>query len=164
MYIDTHAHLNYKDRYGDIPALLRTIADAGVEKVIGVGWDLPSSALAAAMAERARMLYFAAGVHPSDIGGMRGGDLEHIAELLAAPKGVAVGEIGLDYHYEGSDPAAQQRAFAAQLELACALGLPVCIHSTARGRGDALLFGQRRNGARMPAIRAVHFLCGTRHL
>ena len=159
MYIDTHAHLNYKDRYGDIPALLRTIADAGVEKVIGVGWDLPSSALAAAMAERARMLYFAAGVHPSDIGGMRGGDLERIAELLAAPKGVAVGEIGLDYHYEGSDPAAQQRAFAAQLELACALGLPVCIHS--RDAAEDTLRLLKDNRAKLHAGGVMHCFSGS---
>ena len=52
-----------------------------------------------------------------------------MAGLLSAPKGVAVGEIGLDYHYEGTDEGAQRRAFAAQLELADALGLPVIIHS-----------------------------------
>ena len=128
MYIDTHAHLNYEDRYGDVAALLHAVRAAGVEKVISVGWDFPSSALAAAMAEKFKLLYFAAGFHPSDCAKMTDGDLDRLAALLAAPKGVAVGEIGLDYHYAGYDEGAQKRAFAAQLELADALGLPFCIH------------------------------------
>lgn len=129
MYIDTHAHLNYEDKYGDVAALLHAVKAAGVEKVISVGWDMPSSALAAAMAEKFKMLYFAAGFHPSDCAKMTDGDLDRLAALLAAPKGAAVGEIGLDYHYEGYDERAQQRAFAAQLELADALGLPFCVHA-----------------------------------
>ena len=52
MYLDTHAHLNYQDKYGDTAELLTKIRAAGVEKVIDVGWDLASSALAAEQAER----------------------------------------------------------------------------------------------------------------
>ncbi len=160
MYLDTHAHLNYTDRYGDLPALLRAIRQAGVEKVISVGWDLPSSALAAAMAEQNGMLYFAAGVHPSDAGGMRGGDLDRLAQLLSAPKGVAVGEIGLDYHYEGFDAQTQQRAFAAQLELACALHLPVCIHS--RDATEDTLRILKDNRAKLRAGGVMHCFSGSR--
>ena len=144
MYIDTHAHLNYPDKYGDMDGLLSRIAAAGVDTVVNVGWDLPSSALAAQMAERYApapaadagegpaprpRLFFAAGFHPSDCLKMQDKDLGELAGLLAAPGGVAVGEIGLDYHYEGTDAPAQKRAFAAQLELAHALSLPVIIHS-----------------------------------
>lgn len=144
MYIDTHAHLNYPDKYGDMDDLLSRIAAAGVDTVVNVGWDLPSSALAAQMAERYApapaadagegpaprpRLFFAAGFHPSDCLKMQDKDLRELAGLLAAPGGVAVGEIGLDYHYEGTDAPAQKRAFAAQLELAHALSLPVIIHS-----------------------------------
>ena len=129
MYIDTHAHLNYQDKYGDTGALVAEIAASGVKKVIGVGWDLASSALAAQQAERYPSLYFAAGFHPSDVAGYKEGDLERLAALLSSPKGVAVGEIGLDYHYEGTDEAAQKKMFAAQLELADALRLPFCVHS-----------------------------------
>ena len=129
MYIDTHAHLNYEDKYGDLDALLAEIAAAGVDTVINVGWNCDSSALAAKQAEKYPQLYFAAGFHPSNLSDFREGDDERIAALLASPKGVAVGEIGLDYHYDGTDEAAQKRAFAAQLELAYALKLPFCIHS-----------------------------------
>ena len=129
MYIDTHAHLNYEDKYGDLDALLAEIAAAGVDTVINVGWNCDSSALAAKQAEKYPQLYFAAGFHPSNLSDFREGDYERLAALLTSPKGVAVGEIGLDYHYDGTDEAAQKRAFAAQLELAYALKLPFCVHS-----------------------------------
>ena len=137
MYIDTHAHLNYDNKYGDMAALLSEIAAAGVDTVVNVGWNFDSSALAAEMAEResadssanAPALFFAAGFHPSNLADFRTGDFERIAALLSSPKGVAVGEIGLDYHYDGTDEAAQKRAFCEQLELADSLGLPFIIHS-----------------------------------
>ncbi len=137
MYIDTHAHLNYEDKYGDMAAFLSDIAAAGVDTVINVGWNLDSSALAAKMAEdksaesaaNAPALYFAAGFHPSNLSDFREGDYGRIADLLSSPKGVAVGEIGLDYHYDGTDETAQKRAFCEQLELADSLGLPFIIHS-----------------------------------
>ena len=129
MFIDTHAHLNYEDRYGDAREALAEAAQAGVKKVICVGWDLPSSALAAHIAEQNDGVFFAAGFHPSNLEGFSERALCETAELLRAEKGVAVGEIGLDYHYDGTDERAQKRAFAAQLELACALELPVSIHS-----------------------------------
>ena len=137
MYIDTHAHLNYNNKYGDMATLLSEIAAAGVDTVVNVGWNFDSSALAAKMAEDksadgsagAPALYFAAGFHPSNLADFRKGDYERIAALLSSPKGIAVGEIGLDYHYDGTDEAAQKRAFCEQLELADALGLPFIIHS-----------------------------------
>lgn len=149
MYIDSHAHLNYEDKYGDTAALLAEIAAAGVDTVINVGWNFDSSALAAKMAAHfsaaprtdtktptadadisaSPALFFAAGFHPSNLADFRPGDYERIAALLSSPRGVAVGEIGLDYHYDDTDEAAQKRAFCEQIELADALGLPVIIHS-----------------------------------
>ena len=129
MYIDTHAHLNYEEKYGDEAALLAHIRAADVEKIIDVGWNYASSAHAAKQAQANSCLWFAAGFHPSNLEDFQEGDFEKIAALLAAPKGVAVGEIGLDYHYENTDESAQKRAFCAQLELAHALCLPVIIHS-----------------------------------
>ena len=129
MYIDTHAHLNYTDKYGDTDALLADLRAAGVGIVIDVGWNCSSSALAAEQAERHAGIFFAAGFHPSNLGDFCAGDDARLAALLRAPKAVAVGEIGLDYHYGDTDERAQQRAFAAQLELADALGLPFIVHS-----------------------------------
>ena len=129
IYIDTHAHLNYDNKYGDREQLIADICAAGIERVINVGWNYESSRSAALLAQKHERLYFAAGFHPSNLSDFCAGDHERIASLLSSPKGVAVGEIGLDYHYDGADEAAQKRAFAEQLELADALGLPFAVHS-----------------------------------
>ena len=129
MFIDTHAHLNYADRYGDEAALMRALREAGIAKVINVGWDYDSSVYAKEQSARYDFLWFAAGFHPSDVEKFKDGDLDRLSGLLSSPKGVAVGEIGLDYHYENTDKPAQMRAFAAQMELAYSLKLPFIIHS-----------------------------------
>ena len=193
MYIDTHAHLNYPEKYGDLPQLLAKIAAAGVDTVINVGWDQASSALAAEQAERlaARQagntaaepentaaqaahsaaesptatsagcpaLYFAAGFHPSNLQDYQTGDEERLASLLQSPKGVAVGEIGLDYHYEDTDEAAQKRAFCAQLELAEVLSLPVIIHS--RDAAADTLRILKDNRAKLRAGGVMHCFSGS---
>ena len=202
MYIDTHAHLNYPEKYGDLPQLLAKIAAAGVDTVINVGWDPASSALAARQAERfaarqtgntaaapentaaqaehsaaeglaaetptaapaerlaaAPALYFAAGFHPSNLQDYQTGDEERLASLLQSPKGVAVGEIGLDYHYEDTDEAAQKRAFCAQLELAEALSLPVIIHS--RDAAADTLRILKDNRAKLRAGGVMHCFSGS---
>ena len=202
MYIDTHAHLNYPEKYGDLPQLLAKIAAAGVDTVINVGWDQASSALAAEQAERfaarqtgntaaapentaaqaehsaaeglaaetptaapaerlaaAPALYFAAGFHPSNLQDYQTGDEERLASLLQSPKGVAVGEIGLDYHYEDTDEAAQKRAFCAQLELAEALCLPVIIHS--RDAAADTLRILKDNRAKLRAGGVMHCFSGS---
>ena len=177
MYIDTHAHLNYPEKYGDLPQLLAKIAAAGVDTVINVGWDPASSALATEQAERfaarqtespaeqaerlaaAPALYFAAGFHPSNLQDYQTGDEELLASLLQSPKGVAVGEIGLDYHYEDTDEAAQKRAFCAQLELAEALCLPVIIHS--RDAAADTLRILKDNRAKLRAGGVMHCFSGS---
>ncbi len=127
MFIDTH--LNYPDRYGDEATLMNSLQESGIGKIINVGWDYDSSVYAAEQSERYDFLWFAAGFHPSDSGKFKDGDCDRLSALLASPKGVAVGEIGLDYHYENTDKPAQMRAFAAQMELAYNLKLPFIIHS-----------------------------------
>lgn len=128
MYIDTHAHLNYENKYGDERALMKNIRDAGVDEVIAVGWDLASSRLAKAVATRYEGVYFAAGIHPSDTAKAAESDYDGVEALLSDEKAVAVGEIGLDYHYDDVPRDVQRRVFARQLDLACELGLPAVIH------------------------------------
>ena len=159
MYIDTHAHLNYPEKYGDLSALLGELAECGVRTVIDVGWNLESSLLAAQQAEQNPPLFFAAGFHPSNLGDFRPGDDARIALLLSRPKCVAVGEIGLDYHYSGTDESAQRRAFAAQLELADAAGLPVIIHS--RDAAEDTLRLLQDNRAKLGAGGVMHCFSGS---
>lgn len=127
-YIDVHCHINEED-YGSVEKLLKNIKSAGVEKIISVGFDLPSSEYCKALAEKYDFVYFTAGFHPTELKKYKEGDLEKIAELATHEKCVAIGEIGLDYHYPDTDKPLQTRIFKAQLSLANKLGLPVQIHS-----------------------------------
>lgn len=127
-YIDVHCHINGSD-YGDVSALMEGILGAGVKKIICVGFDLPSSRYSLALAEKYPFVYFTAGFHPTELKNYRSGDLAEIAGIATHKKCVAIGEIGLDYHYPDTDKPLQKQVFAAQLDLAKKLGLPVQIHS-----------------------------------
>ena len=128
IYIDTHCHINEED-YGSVEKLISNIQTAGVKKIISVGFDLPSSVYCRELAEKYECVYFTAGFHPTELKGFRDGDLEKIASLASHKKCVAIGEIGLDYHYEDTDKELQHRVFSAQLALAKRLNMPVQIHS-----------------------------------
>lgn len=128
MYIDVHCHLD-NTAYGDVGELVKRCKDCGVERIITVGFDLPSSYLAAEFAEKYGGVYFTAGFHPTELKGYKEGDLDKIAELCAHKKCVALGEIGLDYHYPDTDKELQRRVFIEQLYLADSLKMPVQIHS-----------------------------------
>ena len=127
-FIDVHCHLD-GDCYGDMPQLIKKITAAGVEKIVAVGFDLPSSEFSKDLAEKYDCVYFTAGFHPTELKKYREGDLDKIAALSSHKKCVAIGEIGLDYHYPDADKPLQKELFLRQLELASSLGLPVQIHS-----------------------------------
>lgn len=126
--IDVHCHINDED-YGSVEELIKNIQTAGVKKIISVGFDLPSSEYCRALSEKYDGVYFTAGFHPTELKDFKDGDLEKIALLAAHEKCVAIGEIGLDYHYDDTDKALQERVFKAQLALAERLNMPVQIHS-----------------------------------
>lgn len=127
-YIDVHCHLD-GDCYGDISGLMQKIQSAGVQKIIAVGFDLPTSSLSRELAEKYDFCYFTAGFHPTELKNYKEGDLDRIAEIATHPKCVAIGEIGLDYHYPDTDKKKQYEVFIKQLKLAHVLSLPVQIHS-----------------------------------
>lgn len=127
-FIDAHCHLD-GGHYGDIAALLDKIGAAGVQKIICAGFDLQSSVFCAQLAEKYPTCYFTAGFHPTELKKYRAGDLDGIEKLASHKKCVAIGEIGLDYHYPDTDKHLQQEMFLRQLSLAEKLGLPVQIHS-----------------------------------
>lgn len=128
MYIDVHCHLDGRT-YGDLAALIESCQTDGVERIITVGFDVPSSRLAAQIAETFAGVYFTAGLHPTELAHCNAGDLYEIEKLCAHPKCVALGEIGLDYHYPDTQRELQKKFFLRQLELADGLKLPVQIHS-----------------------------------
>ncbi|MDE7330573.1 MAG: TatD family hydrolase, partial [Clostridia bacterium] len=101
----------------------------GVKKVITCGVDLPTSIAVKDISEKYESCYFTAGFHPTELKDYKEGDLEKIAKLARHKKCVAIGEIGLDYHYPDTDKPLQRRIFEGQLRLAHETGLPVQIHS-----------------------------------
>ena len=129
MLFDTHAHLDDRAFDPDREELLDALPQAGLALVMNPGCSLTSSLAAAALASRRDYLYAAVGSHPDAADEVCAEVLEQYRTLCRDnPKVRAIGEIGLDYHYEDVPRAVQQRAFRAQLELARELKLPVIIH------------------------------------
>lgn len=126
--VDTHAHLNH-DKFPDPFEALERAARAGVQYVIVPGWDLPSSEKAIELSEKYHNVCAAVGFHPHDASHADNPALEKIAAMSSHPKVVAIGEIGLDYHYKISPPEVQKRVFEAQIEIAKSEKLPVSIHN-----------------------------------
>ena len=126
-FIDAHCHLD-GGHFGDLNALLTDIRAVGVEKIIIAGVDLQTSEFCREFAKVYDMCRFTAGFHPTELKNYKEGDLEKIAEIAQDKRCVAIGEIGLDYHYDLSPRAIQKGAFREQIELADTLGLPVVLH------------------------------------
>lgn len=132
MYIDVHCHLTggEYEELGGIQGVLARARENGVGRVICSGFDLTSSIIAKELSEKHEEVYFCAGFHPSELAKYNEGDLEKIADLCRHEKCVAVGEIGLDYHFDDNpSPEVQRELFLRQLILADELGLPVVLHS-----------------------------------
>ncbi len=129
MFIDVHCHLTDPEFPNLDEVVLRAKKD-GVERMICSGCEADSSVFAKEIAERYDEVYFCAGLHPGELHKYREGDLDVIRSLCGHEKCVAVGEIGLDYHFESNPaPEVQESLFIKQLELAFEVGLPVVIHS-----------------------------------
>lgn len=127
--IDTHAHLALGQFDDDREAAIERAAAAGVARMIEIGFDLPSSRAAVALAEAYPQIYAVVGLQPNHVHEAPADWLEQIRSLAAHPKVVAIGEIGLDYYWMKAPPEVQEPFFRDQLDLARRLGLPVVIHS-----------------------------------
>lgn len=130
MYFDTHCHLNAKDFKEDVAGYVERAAKAGVTHLLVVGWDIESSKNAVALAERFPNVYAAVAIHPVDAVTTPLSDLEVLETLLVHPKVVALGEIGLDYHWIKNidERAIEHDFFKKQIALANKYQKPVVIH------------------------------------
>ena len=129
MIFDTHAHLDDRAFDTDRTALLSQLPGLGLALVMNPGCSLASSRAAAALAENYDYVYAAVGSHPDAADEVTEDVLEQYRQLARqCPKVRAIGEIGLDYHYEDIPREGQQRAFRAQMALARELELPVIVH------------------------------------
>lgn len=130
---DTHAHCDderIKTEFGSTQAYIKHQLENGVGAIVNIGTNLENSRVSIALADKFDEIYASVGIHPYDI---RFYDdikatINEARSLLDCDKVVALGEIGLDYHYEDSDREKQMAFFKAQMELARELGIPVIIH------------------------------------
>jgi len=129
MYFESHAHYDDKQFNKDRQTLLECLPQYGVDVVINSGSDLESSYVGKQLSEQYDYIYFAAGVHPHELYHMSEKTIQEIRQLAEHKKCVAIGEIGLDYHYDTFDKEVQKYWFEKQLSLSKLLHIPVIIHS-----------------------------------
>ena len=129
MLFDTHCHLTDERLRDGVAELIRRAEEGGVARLVTVGYDRESSLEGAALAEEYDNVYCTVGIHPHDAVTATREIYEEFRALAAGnPKVVAIGEIGLDYHYDLSPRDVQRRVFGEQLRLARDCGLPACLH------------------------------------
>lgn len=127
--IDTHCHLEMPEFDPDREEVLERAKKAGLRAVITIGSDLESALKAESLSQRHKFVYFAAGLHPHDAKDFTEEAFERLKTILKAEKAVAVGETGLDYHYDHSPRAIQRDVFKRHIGLALQSGLPLVVHS-----------------------------------
>lgn len=126
---DTHSHYTDDSFAPDREEVLRTLPEHGVVHAVLAGTTMEDSAAGIALAHAHEILYAAVGIHPETAGSQPADYLAQLEKLAAQPKVVAIGEIGLDYHYAGYDREQQIILLREQLDLAKQLDLPVIIHA-----------------------------------
>lgn len=137
-YFDSHCHLTAAAFRDDREAVLRSAHEAGVTRLVCIAsnvadaraaLDFVTAVGAVAPGTPAPRAWSTAGVHPHEVGGMGPNELDEVEGLLASERVVAVGETGLDYHYDHSPRDAQRASFDAHLAMGARYGLPVVVHA-----------------------------------
>ncbi|RST57720.1 TatD family deoxyribonuclease [Siminovitchia terrae] len=129
MLFDTHVHLNDEQFNEDLQEVIERAKEVGVSHMVVVGFNRSTIERAISLVEEYNFLYASIGWHPVDAIDMTDEDLAWIEELSAHPKVVALGEMGLDYHWDKSPHDIQQEVFRRQIRLAKKLKLPIIIHN-----------------------------------
>ena len=137
MIIDSHAHLDYPQLAADLPAVLARADEAGVDQVISIGVKLTTADEPRKIAETYDNVWFSVGVHPHEAGNEdKACNMQAFLDAADHPKCVAIGEAGLDYHYDYAPRDRQAESFRAQIRAARAL---VCLSSYMRVRPMRIL-------------------------
>ena len=152
--VDSHCHLDSQEFDADREAVIQRALEAGVEKMlaIGTGSGPPDLEAGIRLAERHGAFLATVGIHPHDAAKASQGDFEKLARLLERPKVVALGEIGLDYHYDFSPREVQKSAFIDQMRIAADAGKPIVIHTREAWDDTFALLEEHWAPHRLPGI------------
>lgn len=129
MLFDTHTHMDAPEFEEDRDAAMARAVEAGVSRLVNIGFNRETIPTTLALAEKYDFVYAAIGWHPVDAIDMQEGDLDWIESLCSHEKVVAIGEIGLDYHWDKSPKDVQHRVLREQIALAKRVKLPIVIHN-----------------------------------
>ncbi|HET7629502.1 MAG TPA: TatD family hydrolase [Bacillales bacterium] len=151
MLFDTHTHVNVKQFDDDREEVIQRAREAGVDHMVVVGFDRDTIDGAMALAERYDFMYAAVGWHPVDAVDATEQDFTRIEQLAAHPKVVAIGETGLDYHWDKSPADVQKEVFRKQIALAKRVDLPIIIHNR-EATNDIIEVLQQENAAEVGGI------------
>ncbi len=147
---DSHLHLTDERLRGDLEAVLASAREAGVEEMVTIGTSPEDSEAACLVAAAHPGIGASAGLHPHEASAFGPAVMEALERLASRPEVVAIGETGLDFHYDHSPRDAQRRAFEAQVELAESASLPLIVHSRDADEDTAALI--RRVGGRVRGV------------
>ena len=160
--IDSHCHLNYDYAPKSTEQVIQEARDAGVETLITIGADFSTLKDVQAISEKYPNVFHTIGVHPHEAITIQDEDIAFIEKLAQHPKCRAIGEIGLDYHYNHSPKEVQILRLRQQLDLALKLQLPVIIHS--REAEEDLYLELAKYASQVPSVQVpgvIHCFSGT---
>ncbi len=160
--IDSHCHLDFPDFADEIEAVVARARAAGVERMVTISTRVARGAAYQALAERFSEVYFSIGTHPHQAAEEAETDAEAIRRFAAHPKCVAIGEAGLDYHYNYAPRDVAERVFRAQIGLARELDLPLVIHAREADEDVARILREEMAAGRFSAL--LHCFTSSRAL
>jgi TatD DNase family protein len=160
--IDSHCHLDFPDFAGELDAVVGRARAAGIARIITISTRIKRHAEVLAIAERFPEVYCSVGTHPHHAHEELDVGIDELIERTRHPKVVAIGEAGLDYHYDHSPRAAQEQGFRNHIAAARITGLPLVIHSREADEDMARLLEVETAKGAFPAV--LHCFTGTREL
>ena len=158
-FVDSHCHLDDRQFTPDRDAVLQRAREAGLKFILGIGTGdgPPDLAGAIRIADAHSFVFATVGVHPNDAPKLEENTFSHLHDLLAHPKVVAVGEIGLDYHW-GVPKELQEPLFCRQLEIAADAGMPVIIHTRDAWEDTLAILREQWAPTKLPCV--IHCFTG----
>lgn len=162
MLVDSHCHLDFPDFAAELDGVVGRARDAGIGRIVTISTRVKKHEQVRAIAERFEDVYCSVGTHPHNADQELEIGTEELLKRAEHPKVVAIGEAGLDYHYDNSPRAAQEQGFRAHIDAARQSKLPLVIHSREADDDMARILEEESGKGAFPAV--LHCFTGGRDL